>query len=56
MIQRIQTLYLLIALAADAGFYFAGQTESNAAVGAVKFAVYLAKSEILKSCKYPSMS
>lgn len=34
MIQRIQTLYLLIALAADAGFYFAGQTESNAAVGA----------------------
>lgn len=33
MIQRVQSLYLLAALAADAGFYFVGQTESNAAVG-----------------------
>lgn len=29
MIQRIQTLYLLGALAADAGFYFVGQPESS---------------------------
>jgi len=33
MIQRVQSLYLLAALAADAGFYFVGQTESNAALG-----------------------
>lgn len=33
MIQRIQTLYLLGALGADAGFYFVGQPESSNAVG-----------------------
>ena len=33
MIQRIQTLYLLGALAADAGFYFFVQPESSNAVG-----------------------
>ncbi len=33
MIQRVQSLYLLAALAADAGFYFVGQTESNVALG-----------------------
>jgi len=30
MIQRIQTLYLLGALAADAGFYFVGNADSGA--------------------------
>jgi len=33
MIQRVQSLYLLAALAADAGFYFVGQTESSTALG-----------------------
>ena len=33
MIQRVQSLYLLAALAADAGFYFVGQAESSAVVG-----------------------
>lgn len=33
MIQRVQSLYLLGALAADAGFYFVGQQASNSAVG-----------------------
>lgn len=33
MIQRIQTLYLLAALAADAGFYFVEQSAVNSATG-----------------------